>query len=48
MESTGFRWGREKDSCWGQLVVVIDGDSSVGGEDLDIFLIAVDGGMHFA
>ena len=29
-------------------MVVIDGDSSVGGEDLDIFLIAVDGGMHFA
>jgi len=29
-------------------VVVIKGDSSIGGDGFGILLVAVDGGMHFA
>ena len=29
-------------------MVVVDGDSSIGGDGFDIILVAVDGGMHLA
>jgi len=32
----------------GELVVVVDGNSSVSGDGFNMCLIAVDGGMHFA
>ena len=32
----------------GELVVVVKGDSSIGGDGFDILLVVIDGGMHFA
>jgi len=29
-------------------MVVVDGNSSIGRDGFDIFLVAVDGGVHFA